>query len=485
MGLMIYVPGGLALLSLPVSLFSQEWYATGAFLLTALIAFGVAQALCRLFPNPAEVQLRYAMLVVSFGWAAVSLIGALPFLLVGCYGASLPFTERISGTTASFCQPWNALFESFSGFTSTGLSMALSPSQLPYSLQWWRSLSQWVGGVGVIVLTLSLIQAVPGLHRLYYGEARNEKLLPSVVSTVRTIWWIYLLYTVLAIALLWLAGMPAWDALNQGMTGIATGGFALHAESMRIYEAPVQYAMMLVMLAGAVSFATHYQVWFSRKPAVLWRDMQHRLLLVWVGVGGLLITLETVWYTNAFHWHDPLFQWISAVTTCGFSVTSIAAWSPSAWLLMMVAMTFGGAAGSTVGGLKLNRVVILLKGIQWRFQSMNLTPHRLMRYTLGDKVLTRNQANERVENAAVLAALWIVTLGTGVVALLHAVPSDFALTVVAFEVASALGNVGLSQGLTHPGMAWEAKLILILCMWVGRLEIIPVALVIARVVEQR
>jgi trk system potassium uptake protein TrkH len=485
MGLMIYVPCGLALLSLPVSLISQEWYATGAFLLTALIAFVLAQLLCRLFPNPGEVQLRYAMLVVSFGWATVSLIGALPFLLIGCYGASLPFTERISGTTASFCQPWNALFESFSGFTSTGLSMALSPSQLPYSLQWWRSLSQWVGGVGVIVLTLSLIQAVPGLHRLYYSEARNEKLLPSVVSTVRTIWWIYLLYTALAVAALWLAGMPAWDALNQGMTGIATGGFALHSESMRVYEAPVQYVMMLVMLAGAVSFATHYQVWFSRKPAVLWRDMQHRLLLLWVGVGGVLITLENVWYTNAFHWHDPLFQWISAVTTCGFSVTSIAAWSPSAWLLLMVAMILGGAAGSTVGGLKLNRVVVLLKGIQWRFQNMNLRPHQLMRYTFGERVLSREEANERVENAAVLAALWIVTLGVGIVALLHTVPPDYAATAIAFEVASALSNVGLSQGVTHPGMGWTAKLVLIICMWIGRLEIIPVALVIARVVGRR
>jgi trk system potassium uptake protein TrkH len=284
---------------------------------------------------------------------------------------------------------------------------------------------------------------------------------------------------------LWLAGMPAWDALNHGMTGIATGGFALHSGSIDVYGAPVQYVMMLVMLAGAISFTTHFQVWFSRKPAVLWRDMQHRLLLLWVIIGGALIILENAWYTNTFSWRDPLFQWVSAVTTCGFSVTSIDAWSPSSWILMMVAMILGGAAGSTVGGLKLNRLVVLLKGIQWRFQRMSLPPHQLMRYTFGEQVISRDEANERVENVAVLAALWMVTLGLGIVALLHVVPPDYAPTAVAFEVASALSNVGLSQGVTHPGMTWTAKLILIICMWVGRLEIVPVALVIARVVGRR
>jgi trk system potassium uptake protein TrkH len=157
-------------------------------------------------------------------------------------------------------------------------------------------------------------------------------------------------------------------------------------------------------------------------------------------------------------------------------------WSPTAWLLLLVAMFFGGAAGSTVGGVKLNRVILLFKGIQWLFKSMSLRPHQLMRYTLGEEVLTQDDANRRVDNAAVLVALWVITLFFGIVAMLHVVAPGYGIPAIAFEVASALSNVGLSQGITGPDMEWPAKLVLILCMWVGRLEIIPVTLIIARLV---
>ncbi len=473
LGLVLHVPGIMALVSIVISIAAGEWYAIPAFLLTAVIAIGSGQALFRLFGDSQTTYLKAAMVIAALGWASVSLIGALPFLMIA-------YHPEAAGATRVFQDPWNALFESVSGFTSTGLTLSQAPGDLPASLQWWRSFSQWIGGVGVIVLMLSVIQSAPGLYRLYYSEARDDKLFPSVSSTVRTIWWIYVLYTVGGILLLRLVGMPWWASVNHAMTGIATGGFSITDTSMAAYGSAVQAAIIPLMVLGAINFSIHYRILTRGEVTILWKDAQHRLLILLVLVGSILLLLEQGWFLGELRWIEGVFQWVSALSTCGFSTVELQPWSPSARLLLTLAMIIGGTAGSTVGGVKLSRLVLLLKGIQWRFQQINLRPHQLMRYTMNGKAISESDAFARVESTAVMLALWFLTMLGALVALLHVVSPVYTTGEVLFEVVSALSNVGLSMGITDPELAWPGKLTLILCMWMGRLEIIPVALLITR-----
>lgn len=467
----------MALVSLPVCVWFDECYAVWPFVATAGVSLGLGQGLYRLFRRAGETTLSYALLTAALSWLVIPVIGALPFITIASHLATFSHTPQ---TVLVFQQPWNALFESFSGFTDTGLSVAVSPSQLPYSLQWWRSFTEWVGGVGVIVLMLSILKPGAGMHQLYYSEGREEKILPSVRATVRAIWWIYLLYTLLSILLLRSVGMPWWHAINHGLTSLATGGFSITDHSIGEYGLGVRLAVMLIMLVGATSFAVHYQVLRRRHWHVLWQDEQHQALWWMGGLGGLVLLIENYWSQEsfAFPWIDPFFQWISALSTTGLQTVDLYTWSPTGQLLLSFAMIVGGAAGSTAGGLKQIRVVFLAKGVVWRFRQITLQPHAVMRYEVNHEGLSEDEAHRLVEASGILATLWAGLFWGGVLVLLQVVPEQFRLSDVIFEVASAQGNVGLSTGITHPDLPWIGKLVLILEMWMGRLEIIPALLLL-------
>ncbi len=151
----------------------------------------------------------------------------------------------IPQTLLEFQHFWNAAFEAFSGFTSTGLTVTLHENELPHSLQWWRSLTEWIGGVGMIVLVLSILEPSKDADQLYKAEARQQRIALTVTATVRRIWWIYLIYTGLSILLLYIAGMPLWDAINHGFIGISTGGFSIRDHSLGSYSPVIQLASAL------------------------------------------------------------------------------------------------------------------------------------------------------------------------------------------------------------------------------------------------
>lgn len=474
-GILLHIPGVMALLSLPICLLAEEFYAVGPFLATAIAALVCGQLLYRGFQRAEMARLRQSLMTVAVGWLLVPLFGAIPFFLMA---------QQFSGIAEAplsllvFQDPWNALFESFSGFTSTGLSVALRPSYLPHSLQWWRSFTEWIGGVGVIVLMITVLQPSTDAYQLYSAEGRNQRIGLTVRKTVQRIWWIYLLYTALSILWLHVIGMPWWDALNHGLTGISTGGFSVKDESIGAYSPWVQLGVVPVMILGTMSFPLHYQLLQKRRWKALWQSTQHRALWVLLVVGTLLLMLENYWTYGEPAWIDSIFQWSSALGTCGFNTVTIRTWSVAAKLLLSLAMIIGGAAGSTAGGLKLNRASALYQGILWRFKRVSLAPHQIMRYRLNGKVLDEDEAYRRLESAAVLAVLWFVLIGFGVFFLSHLLP-NWSLENIIFEAASALGSVGLSTGITAPSLVWQVKLIFILFMWMGRLEVVPVLLLIS------
>ena len=470
LGLLLHIPAAMALISLPICFWFGEYYAIWAFLVTAIASIIPGQILYRSFRETGKTRLGHAMIIAALSWGLIPLLGAIPFWVVASYLATFPQTSE---TVLEFQYFWNGVFEAFSGFTSTGLTVTLNPSQLPRSLQWWRSLCEWIGGVGVIVLALSILEPSMNAEQLYYAEGRSKRIALTISATVRRIWWIYLLYTGLSILLLLLTGMPLWDSINHGLTGISTGGFSIRDDSIASYSPIIQLAVIVVMTAGAISFPIHYKLITQRRFSALWRDSQHKALWLLLALGTLILLIENHWFFGSFLWLETLFQWVSALGTCGFEIVDLQTWSPTAKLLLSLAMVIGGAAGSTVGGLKLNRVVSLYRAVLWHFQRLGSQPHQLMSYRVEGKVVTEAEASRVIEAAAVLTILWIGAIILGVIMLLHIAP-EYNLTNAIFEAASALGGVGLSVGITHPDLPWLGKLTLIFLMWMGRLEIIPV-----------
>ncbi|MEO1295732.1 MAG: TrkH family potassium uptake protein [Cyanobacteria bacterium J06636_16] len=468
-GLLFHIPGLMAVLSLPICLLAGEAYAIGPFAITACLSLGLGQGLYQTCKHAEESQLRHAVVIVALGWGLIPFLGAIPLLGVALSDAATP-----SLTLSQFRDPMNALFEGFSGFTSAGLTMALDSSELPRCLQWWRSLMQWVGGVGVIVLMLSVLEPSTDPYQLYNFEGRQKLIGLTLRETVRRIWWIYGLFTVGGLFLFRITGMAWWPALNHAMTAIATGGFAITGQSMTPYSPATQLAVTGVMIFGAISFKTHSQLLRRKRLSILWRDSQHKLLWFLLGVGFVAVLFEQVWFTDRLSALQVWFQWVSALTTCGFASVDIQSWSTTNKLLLSLAMVFGGAAGSTVGGLKLSRIASLWQGVMWRFQRLSLLPHQMMRYKLDGEVITEAEANRRVESATVLAVLWLSSLFIAVLLLIHVQPYQYTLADTLFEAASALGSAGLSVGITHPELPQLGKIVLIVLMWMGRLEIIPV-----------
>ncbi|MFC7139244.1 TrkH family potassium uptake protein [Halosimplex aquaticum] len=503
LGRILTALSGIVFASIVVSVAWGEFFAVPALLVSGLIPLGIGRLLTTRYSDADEIGKLHGMMIAASGWLLVGLFGTLPFVLIAWTVAVDPFFGPLAvpagmdtPTLAVFRNPLNGFFESLSGFTGTGLTMTDDESVLPRTLQWWRTFTEWIGGVGVIVLTTAIL-ARPGSGSLtlYESEARSEKIHPSIVSTVRTIWWIFILFTFVSISILYLAGMPTWDAINHGMTGLATGGFSVTDASIGEYNNPIiDFAMVPVMILGSIAFPIHYLM-LQGDLKNLYTDPQTRWLWGYFSLGsvalvGLLLlngTFETsrVAVTNGIVLTGSsatlfqtirygLFQFVSAASCTGFGTTGVGDWSAPAQLTMSFAMFLGAAAGSTVGGIKLIRLITLVKGTAFRIRGV-FYPDSAIRYLkLDDRNLGEAELSRELEEAAIIAFLWILFLGVGLAVLLLTIDSSFTLENAIFEIASAQGNVGLSTGITGPDMPTPAKVMFLFNMWIGRLEIIPV-----------
>ena len=481
LGGIFIIIGFVTLIALVVPLYFQEYSAhmdfdaIAPFLITSAVFFLTGFPLFYFFKNADPADFKSAMVTAALSWLFLSAISSIPFILI-------PYNKE----SLVHMAPLSAFFESMSGWTGTGLTMVAREDLLPYSLQFWRSLIQWVGGVGVIVLTLSVL-ARPGTGSfvLYKGEARDKKTHPSIISTVRTIWWIFLLYSIIGIVSLIIIGavtsngMSIWESVNHGMTGLATGGFSVTDDSITGFNSISQIAIIVLMILGAIAFAAHYNLLKGRIKKFL-SDVQFKALiaLIILGIVGLTVMNLGLYHHN---WFDSIkfssFQFISAITCTGFaSVSDLSIWSEPAKLLLAFAMVIGGAAGSTAGGIKLFRAILLYKGVGWRIKRAISTPRRVFVHKLGDKPLSKDDAMDLINEAAIISFMWVIILAVGFFVISMIENQTIANSI--FEVCSAQGNVGLSTGITQIYMSPVSKSMLIFNMWIGRLEIIPIIVLI-------
>ncbi|MCF2164815.1 MULTISPECIES: potassium transporter TrkG [Halobacterium] len=531
-GGLVLIAAGLMSASVLVAAGFQEWYAALGFLLAGGLSATVGGLARRRFADAPAPKMKHGMVIAAGGWFAIAVVGALPFLFTAWLTppaamarfvpADATWTAVSVGNTttlsslAYFRQPLHALFESMSGWTGSGLTMAIHEPSLPRSIQWWRSLTQWVGGVGVVVLTVSILaRPGSGSYALYRSEAREKKIHPSVVSTVRTVWKLVVGYTVVGVAVLFVAirasdygaALPVWDAawqaLNHTMTGLTTGGFSVTDNSIATYDAPViEAALLPIMVAGAIAFPIHYRLLADRDHGVLRGDLQTRWLFVLLGGGVVVLAAQNVaavpvtpdavtqWTpaigdvpvlspAQADAARDATFQWVSALTCTGFQSAPIGNWIAGGKILVVGAMTIGGAAGSTVGGIKIIRAYTAVRGFIWQFSRVFLPSNAVVTARIDGRTLDRDAMEQEFSEAAIVALLWVVLLFATSLVLVNLAGPSFSYADALFEVASAQGNVGLSSGITGPDMSPIAEAMFLFNMWIGRLEIIPV-LVFAR-----
>ncbi|MGB9936602.1 MAG: TrkH family potassium uptake protein [Methanobacterium sp.] len=424
-----------------------------AFFLPSVFSILIGLGLRRLFAGKsANMRLKHGMMIAAIAWLWAAFIGALIL------------------TQATHISFLNAYFESMSAWTGTGMTIYTDLEILPKSILFLRSIEQWIGGLGVVIVVIGiLIRPGTAAARLYKSEAREERIRPSIANTVKTIWWIYLLYTTIGIILFIIAGMPIFDSINHTMTAIATGGMSIKNNSIGAYNSYwIDIVAMIIMIIGATSFLVHYRV-LKGKVSFILRDIQFQLLIIFTFIFSLLIIINTNLSSM-----DSIFSSVSAITTTGFSIqpsSIMIGWPQYAKIMLIALMLIGGSAGSTVGAIKLIRIITVLKSIYWEITRIFSPEGSVIPKKIAGKQVKEVEIREAGSFISIYFAFifitWIVLVQYGYDAL-NAL----------FEISSIQGCVGLSMGITSSTMPQVPQILMIFNMWIGRLEIIPVLVLI-------
>lgn len=444
---------GIVLLSpIIVELIYGDYFNCIYFIIPCMISFALGTIFVRSYKNNEMLKLKYAMVVSSLAWLWASLISA----VIMVFYVNAPFID--------------AFFENMSAWTGSGLTLFADVEILPYSILFLRSLEQWIGGLGVVVIFVTvLIRSGTSAARLYKSEAREEKLSPNIRNTLRKSLQIYLLFTGLGLALYILAGLPVFDAINLTFTTISTGGMSIKNANVGFYHDNIVYAItMFLMILGATSFTVHYKIIKTRGKS-FFKDIQVQVMLSLI----ILATLGVIFLTR----NEPvetLFHVISAITTTGANISSPAymtTWPSLSLMVLMVLMMIGGSSGSTVGAMKIIRVITAIKGINLTLTKLISPQGRVLSVKIAGKKLKETEIRE----ATTYLFLYLVFLLFGWGVFLYFGYDPFQSL---FDIISTQGNVGLSLGVIGPGLPDAIKIVLTFLMWIGRLEIIPVLILI-------
>jgi trk system potassium uptake protein TrkH len=501
-------------LPLAVALFYGETILP--FVVTIALTVVAGTALERLDPDP-DLRAREGFLMVAVTWLAVTAVGAVPYL-VEAHG--LPPFFAAAHPESTLGNPVNALFESMSGFTTTGATVLAEISFDAHTrgVMMWRQLTQWLGGMGIVVLAVAILPELSvGGAQLMDAEAPGpgiEKLSPRIAETARALWGAYLAFTVLQIALLYslyLLGidpqMTFYNSVAHALTTMPTGGFSPAARSIEAFSAAAQWIIIPFMIVAGTNFALFWHA-LTGEPERIWRDSEFRLYLGIIAV--LTAILSMILFTgvgivseipldgtfDAAYVEDvrenivgavepslrhALFQVVSMLTTTGYASTDFNAWGPLAQYVLLFAMFIGGSAGSTAGAVKVVRWYVVLKSVR-RELFTTAHPEAVRPVRLAGRPLDERAI--RGIYAFTLLYLLIFFLAVPIL-LLDAARYGQPLSVLETmsAVASTLGNVGPGFGAVGPmgsylGFSNAGTLFMVVLMWLGRLEILPVLVIL-------
>jgi trk system potassium uptake protein TrkH len=401
---------------------------------------------------------RDGVLIVTFGWVLAGLVAMLPYLLTG---AIPDFTD--------------AYFESISGFTTTGASILRDIERLPRSILFWRSQTQWLGGMGIIVLSIAILPYLGvGGMQLYKAETPSpvvDKLTPRISDTAKAIWKIYIFLTLLQILLLFFGGMSVFDAVNHAFTTMPTGGFSTKNASLAHYQsAYIDYVVVAFMLIAGMSFSLHYKL-IKGRAGRFFSDPELRAYLLIVGVFVVAVAWDIYGslYSSAVDaFRYASFQVVSIMTTTGFATADYEKWPAFSQLILLLCMFIGSMAGSTGSGIKVVRLVLLLRHAYLELFRI-IHPHAVTVVKLGDIPVPQT----------IMRSIWgffflFMAIYVAATLLMAFIGLDF-MTAIS-SVAACLGNVGPGLGTVGPADNYAqipgiGKWILIACMLLGRLEI--------------
>lgn len=479
-----------------VSIIYNEWYSVLGFLISAVLTSGVGYFLYRGFLRAEEPQYNHAFVVAASGWLGITMLGGLPLFIIA-YITPIEVMNQFIPKDASytfsslmyFRNPLHCFFESMSAYTTTGLTMAVHEPSVGKGVLFYRSLAQWVGGAGFIVMVLAVFRqrSTKSAMLLFGAESSGEKLKHKVIETARAIWKVYLLITIFSAVYLVIGTyliLPNYplsenifDSINHAMAGQSTGGFSTLDDSIAGYNSPyMDMLYLLPMILGSFSIPFFYKFIFEQKFSEIWKDIQTRSLIM-MFIAGSLIQFFLLFHagTVSAPFREGVFQFISAMSTTGWQTSDIANWD---WLsvvfIISTAMFVGGASGATVGGIKMIRALIIKKGLIWQVRKAFYSEHTVKVIRFNGKTLSSENLNEEFTKAASLAILFVLLiLGSSIIAS-FLVPGNYDFADVLFESTSAQSTVGLSTGITSPEMSPALELIYIFQMWAGRLEVIPV-----------
>ena len=468
------------------------------FVLSIGIVTTAGFALERVAPDP-DLGPREALLFVSIAWLAAAVVGTIPYLLAGY------------GTASTLAHPVNALFESMSGFTTTGATVMgeISTDQHSHALLMWRQLTQWLGGMGIIILMIAILPevAVNGAQ-LMASEAPGpelQKLTPKIAETARVLWLIYFGFTIVFIALLYglhllelAPNMDLYNAIAHGFTTLPTGGFSPRANSIAAFSAIVQWVFIPFMIIAGVNFALFWHV-LKGEAEIMLENMEFRFyagaiavlaaLLSLLLIEGAAPPLELGGVTEGVSentFRQAAFQIGSLMNSTGYATADFARWDTHAQALLLFAMFVGGSAGSTGGGVKVVRWLIVVKTIR-RELFTTAHPDVVKPVRLGGNVVDE----DAIRGIMVFTLLYFLLFGVAAVFIsLDTARIGIQLSVLEAVSASlaTLGNIGPGFGRVGPFGSYlffsdASKLLMIFLMWVGRLEIVPVLAVFISALE--
>lgn len=404
-----------------------------------------------------------AIFLVALSWLLLGIFGGLPYMFDG-----------------AFVNPADAYFETISGFTTTGSTVMVQIADHSYGLHWWRTLTHWLGGMGIIVLFVAIFPHLGvGGKFLFKSEVPGpitEGLQPKIKQTAAALWWIYVGFTVIEAIVLWLLGMTVHEAITHAFATMATGGFSTKNGSVGEFNsAAIDYVITLFMILAGINFGLYFEIFRGDAKKFL----KDRELHVYLGVIAIITIIITWNITGIDARHDSaldsfryaIFQVVGVITTTGFGTDDFEAWPPLSKLLLVFLMFSGGMAGSTAGGMKIIRFMIMGKAIYAEIYKV-FRPQSVMAIRIGRSVIPRDVISGIMAFFAlgvftfVLASLYMTFIGLDIVSAVTAVTSTL------FNIGPGLNRVGPTQSFAF--VPTSGKLVLSFCMILGRLEFMTI-----------